>query len=69
MTNTPGYGNFFPAEPGTVALVTMPGPDTGEQGTATGYVIKLQLDVNHDGVMDLSYNGPDNASPSSPYTF
>lgn len=32
-------------------------------------VIKLQLDVNHDGTMDLSFGGPDNTSPDRPFVF
>ena len=66
MTNETGilspYGEFFPTEPGPTALVTMPDLDTGARGTAVVHVIKLQLDVNHDGVMDLSFAGPDNTS-------
>lgn len=63
------YGEFFPTEPGLTALVTMPDLDTGERGTATVHVVKLQLDVNHDGVMDLRFAGPDNTSPSRPFHF
>src|SRR5437867_2044512 len=54
------YGEFFPTEPGPVAVVTMPDIDTGQRGTGVVSVIKLQLDVNHDGVMDLTLGGPDN---------
>jgi hypothetical protein len=62
------YGSFFATEPGPVALVTMPDPDTGARGTCTVYCASLALDKNHDGKMDLSWNGPDSTSPSSPYT-
>jgi hypothetical protein len=63
------YGEFFPTEPGPVALVTMPDIDTGQRGTGVVTVIKLQLDVNHDGVMDLSFGGPDNTSAERPFVF
>jgi hypothetical protein len=56
------YGEFFPTEPGPAALVTMPDIDTGQRGTGIVNVIKLQLDVNHDGAMDLSFAGQDNTS-------
>ena len=42
-------------QPGPAALVTMPDIDTGQRGTGVVNVIKLQLDVNHDGIMDLSF--------------
>jgi hypothetical protein len=63
------YGEFFPTEPGPTALKTIPDTDTGEQGTAIVNVLKLQLDVNHDGTMDLSYGGPDNTTQDRPFTF
>ena len=56
-------------QPGPAALVTMPDIDTGQQGTGVVNVIKLQLDVNHDGTMDLSFGGPDNTSQARPFTF
>ena len=72
-TNTAGvlspYGEFFPTMPGQVALVTMPDFDTGQRGTGVVNVIKLQLDVDHNGVMDLSFAGPDNTSAARPFTF
>jgi hypothetical protein len=72
-TNSAGllspYGEFFPTTPGPAALLTMPDIDTGKQGTGVVYVIKLQLDVNHDGTMDLSFAGPDNTSQANPFTF
>ncbi|HEV2209092.1 MAG TPA: alpha/beta hydrolase [Verrucomicrobiae bacterium] len=63
------YGDFFPTQPGTVALVTKPDLDTGQRGTGVVSVIKLQLDVNHDGFMDTSFAGPDNTSPQRPFSF
>jgi len=63
------YGEFFPTEPGPTALVTMPDIDTGQRGTGIVNVIKLQLDVNHDGVMDLTFGGPDNTSQDRPFVF
>jgi Alpha/beta hydrolase of unknown function (DUF900) len=72
-TNSAGvlspYGQFFDTQPGPVALVTQTDLDTGERGTDTVYALKLQLDVNHDGTMDLSSTGPDNTSEMEPYTF
>ncbi len=63
------YGEFFPTEPGAVALVTMPDAVTSHRGTGVVQVIKLQLDVNHDGVMDLSFGGLDNTSAERPFVF
>jgi hypothetical protein len=63
------YGEFFPSEPGPAALVTMPDIDTSQRGTGIVNVIKLQLDVNHDGVMDLTFGGPDNTSQDRPFVF
>jgi hypothetical protein len=63
------YGEFFPTDPGQVALATMPDIDTGLCGTGIVSVIKLQLDVNHDGTMDLTFAGPDNTSQARPFTF
>jgi hypothetical protein len=73
-TNSAGvlsaYGNFFPTLPGPAALVTLPDIDPPYQsGTGVVQVIKLQLDVNHDGVMDLSFGGPDNTSQARPFVF
>ena len=62
------YGEFFPMQPGPAALVTLPDIDPPYQrGTGVVNVIKLQLDVNHDGIMDLSFAGPDNTSQARPY--
>jgi len=63
------YGDFFPTEPGKVFLTTLPDAATGTVGTNAVNVIKLQLDVNHDGTMDSSFAGPDNTSPQRPFRF
>jgi hypothetical protein len=65
------YGEFLPTEPGTVILTTKPDltQTNNLQGECTVHVIKLQLDVNHDGTMDLSYGGPDNTSYYNPFEF
>ena len=73
-TNSAGLlspsGEFFPMQAGPAALVTMPDIDPPYQrGTGVVNVIKLQLDVNHDGIMDLSFTGPDNTSPDRPFSF
>ncbi len=60
------YGYYFPSEPGPVALVTMPDLVTQARGTGVVQVIKLQLDVNHEGQMDLTFGGPDNTSQARP---
>ena len=63
------YGYFFPTEPGPVALLTMPNIENGQRGTGVVNVIKQELDVNHDGTMDLSFAGPDNTSQARPFVF
>jgi hypothetical protein len=63
------YGEFFPTEPGCAALVTMPDIETNERGTAIVHVVSLNVDANHDGVMDLSFGGPDNTSATKPFAF
>ncbi len=62
-------GNFFATEPGPAAIVTMPDVVTNQRGTGVVHVVKLQLDVNHDGTMDLSFAGPDNTSWDRPFVF
>jgi Alpha/beta hydrolase of unknown function (DUF900) len=62
-------GNFFSTAPGAAALVTMADIDMGQRGTCTVYSVSLQLDANHDGNMDLNYNGTDATSPSKPFVF
>jgi hypothetical protein len=64
------YGQFFPMLPGHIGLMTKPDPDQNNaQGTCELDIIRLSLDVNHDGIMDESFNGPDNTSPDRPYVF
>lgn len=63
------YGEFFPTEPGRLALVTMPDLDTNERGTAIVHVVSLNVDANHDGVMDGSFFGPDQTAATKPFTF
>ncbi len=73
-TNSAGilseYGEFFPTVPGQAALQTMPDPDQGNtNGTCLVDIVRLSLDVNHDGVMDETFTGPDNTSVFAPYVF
>jgi hypothetical protein len=63
------YGNFFATQPGPVALVTMPDPDTGAQGTCIVHCVSLNVDKNHDGTIDTSFSGPDVTSQTSPMEF
>ena len=63
------YGYYFATDVGVAALVTLPDIDTGERGTCMVYSVSLQLDKNHDGTMDTSFNGPDVTSSSSPFLF
>lgn len=63
------YGEFFPTHPGRVALVTLPDLDTNERGTAIVHVVSLNVDANHDGVMDRSFFGPDQTSAANPLQF
>lgn len=63
------YGELVATEPGPVALETMPNYGENVQGTGIVHVVKLVLDVNHDGVMDLSSTGPDNTTANTPYVF
>jgi hypothetical protein len=63
------YGEFLPTEPGPTALVTMPDIETGVRGTGIVHVISLNVDGNHDGTMDFSFNGPDTGSASKPFRF
>ncbi len=63
------YGEFFPTEPGRTALVTLPDLETGERGTATVYVVSMNLDANHDGMMDRTFFGPDQTSANRPFRF
>jgi hypothetical protein len=63
------YGEFFPTEPGPVAIITRPDIETGQRGTGVVNVIKLQLNVNHDSTMDMSFGGPDNTTRNRPFRF
>jgi alpha-tubulin suppressor-like RCC1 family protein len=63
------YGEFFPTEPGPVAMITLPDIDTGLQGTGLVQVISLALDANHDGTIDTTFNGPDTVSSTHPFRF
>jgi hypothetical protein len=63
------YGEFFATEPGEVILTTKPDGATGLTGQCAVNVIKMALDVNHDGTMDLTYAGPDNTSADRPFRF
>jgi hypothetical protein len=60
------YGYYFATDVGVAALVTMPDIDTGERGTCMVYSVSLQVDKNHDGTMDASFNGLDVTSQASP---
>jgi hypothetical protein len=73
-TNSAGilseYGEFLPTVPGQVALQTMPDPDQGNtNGTCVIDIIRLSLDVNHDGAMDETFTGQDNTGYVVPYVF
>ena len=63
------YGEFFPTEPGRTTLVTLPDLETNERGTATVYVVSVNLDANHDGTMDRTFYGPDQTSANRPFRF
>ncbi|MGA2787582.1 MAG: hypothetical protein ABSF60_08645 [Verrucomicrobiota bacterium] len=63
------YGEFFPTQPGPVALITMPDIDTQMQATGIVQVISLALDANHDGKIDTTFNGPDFVSANHPFRF
>ncbi len=62
-------GKFVPTETGKVFLTTREDALSTNTGECVVNVIKLQLDVNHDGVMDTSWAGPDNTSYYSPMVF
>ncbi len=61
------YGEFFATQPGEVLLTTKPDATTGATGQLAVNVIRLSLDVNHDGVMDETFTGPDNTSAGNPF--
>ena len=61
------YGEFFPTEPGRAILKTK--LDSGQQGQCTVHVIKLELDANHNGIMESSFFAADNTSEAKPFVF
>ncbi|MFN3409825.1 MAG: hypothetical protein ACK45B_12565 [Limisphaerales bacterium] len=63
------YGEFFPVKAGRFDLTTMDDGISASPGWCRVHVVKLALDVNHDGQMDLTWNGPDNTSPNRPMVF
>jgi pimeloyl-ACP methyl ester carboxylesterase len=50
-------------------LKTKPDLATGEQGSLLLHIIHLQVDANHDGVMDPRHNGPDQTTEVRPLEF
>ncbi len=60
------YGEFFPTAPGKVFLTTKADGALGTVGQCAIDVIGLNVDANHDGVMDTSFNGLDNTSQANP---
>jgi hypothetical protein len=72
-TNQTGFlapdGEFTPTEVGQAILTTKPDAANGTTGQCAVNVIKMVLDVNHDGIMDLSFSGPDNSDYLHPYQF
>jgi hypothetical protein len=63
------YGEFLPVEPGPAALATRAHGGTGQRGTGIVHSISLNLDANHDGVMDLTFGGPDRVDSSHVFRF
>jgi hypothetical protein len=63
------YGEFFPTEPGRTILKTKPDIETSELGQAFLNVISLNVDANHDGVMDLTFGGLDRTSAQRRFVF
>ncbi len=63
------YGEFFPMQPGPVALITMTNTDTGMRATGIVQVISLALDANHDGTIDTTFNGADFTTANRPFWF
>jgi len=73
-TNSAGIvspdGGFFPTSPGSAHLYTfLDASQTNAQGHCTIDLIRLSLDVNHDGIMDETPTGPDNTTEDVPYVF
>jgi Alpha/beta hydrolase of unknown function (DUF900) len=63
------YGEFFPTQPGGVVLTTKPDGALGTVGQCKLDIIALNVDANHDGTMDFTYNGSDFVSSNNPYRF
>lgn len=63
------YGGFFATEPGKTFLTTKPDGVSTNVGECVVNVIKLQLDVNHDGTMETAWNSPDNTTQNNPFMF
>jgi hypothetical protein len=63
------YGDFFPTEPGPVALVTKPDLATAQACTGVVQVVSLALDANHDSTVDPAFYSSDDTSPDKPYVF
>ncbi len=63
------YGDFLATEPGAVGLVTKPDPATGLSYTSVVQVISVNVDANHDGIMDLTFSGADYVTSGKPYRF
>ena len=60
------YGEFFPTDAGKVILTTKSDGALGTVGQCAVNVIKLGLDVNHDGTIDTSFAGSDNTTAATP---
>lgn len=63
------YGEFFPTNVGPAALITMPNWDGTGGGTAVVQVVSINVDANHDGMMDFSFGSPDQTSEARPFRF
>ncbi|HEU5071601.1 MAG TPA: fibronectin type III domain-containing protein [Verrucomicrobiae bacterium] len=63
------YGEFLATEPGKTFLTTKPDGVSTNVGECVVNVIKLQLDVNHDGTMETAWNSPDNTTQNNPFMF
>lgn len=64
------YGDFMASQPEQITLKTKADPDQGGlQGSCVVNAISLNVDANHDGVMDLTYNGSDMTSDTTPFVF
>ena len=52
-----------------INLVTLPDLDSGQRGTNLVHCVSLNVDKNHDGVLDVAYNSSDLTTSASPMTF